>query len=242
MGYILTTMPRTNFQMNGHLNVAIRRTVLLLGLLCMLPVMAQVEITDPAPSHHFGKIPLGETYSTQYFSLFNRGNTPVSVGQVRVDGNEVAVCMAIGCPTIAPIDFVVGAGVGCSGLTLAPGAGCSTLISFVPTVAGDRVARLVFPVSEGNTTTRIIAGTGVSQPFDCVLDWAEQQFKTVLTNPTPTFLISPFYARCYQGGAICLGADSAVPSFAPASVYLYQNKTLQSLGFLSDFASMAKCQ
>lgn len=187
MRYILATTPRTNIQMNGHLKVTIRGAVLLLGLICMVPVKAQVEITDPAPSHHFGKIPLGETYATQYFSLFNRGNTPVTVGQVSVDGNEVVVCMAIGCPTIAPNDFVVSTGVGCSGLTLAPGAGCSTLISFVPTVAGDRVARLVFPVSDGNTTTRTIAGTGVSQPFDCVLDWAEQQFKTLLTNPTLHF-------------------------------------------------------
>lgn len=228
--------------MHGHVNLATRMAILMVALGSTVPVSAQVEITDPAPSHHFGKIPLGATYATQYFSVFNRGNTPVTVGQVAVDGNEVAVCAAIGCPTIAPSDFVVSTGVGCSGLTLAPGAGCSTLISFIPTVAGDRVARLVFPVSDGNTTTRTIAGTGVSQPLDCVLDWAEQQFKTLLTNPTPTFLISPFYARCYQGGALCLGADSALPSFAPASVYLYQNQALKSLGFLSDFASIAKCQ
>ncbi len=242
MQHLPATTAGANFRMNGHFNVKIGAAVLLLGLLSIGSVHAQVEITDPAPSHHFGKIPLGETYATQYFSVFNRGNTPVTVGQVTVDGNGLAVCAALGCPTIAPSDFVVSSGVGCSGLTLAPGAGCSTLITFVPTVAGDRVARLVFPVSNGNTTTRTIAGTGVSQPLDCVLDWAEQQFKAELTNPTPTFLISPFYARCYQGGAICLGADSAVPSFAPASVYLYQNQSLQSLGYLSAFAAMAKCQ
>lgn len=48
MRYILATTPRTNIQMNGHLKVTIRGAVLLLGLLCMVPVKAQVEITDPA--------------------------------------------------------------------------------------------------------------------------------------------------------------------------------------------------
>ena len=43
-------------------------------------------------------------------------------------------------------------------------------------------------------------------------------------------------------GALCVGADTAVPTVAPANVYLYQNQTLQSLGLLSDFAALAKCQ
>lgn len=227
---------------NGHrlFNVALRM-FLCAGAMACMPVAAQIEISDPPITHHFGKIPLGATYATQYFSVFNRGTAPVTLGKVEVDGGELVVCLAIGCPTIAPNDFVVGAGVGCSGSTIAPGEGCSTLVSFIPTSVGERLARLVFPVVGGNPTTRTIAGTGVSQPLDCVLDWAEQQYKTVLTTPTPTFLISPFYARCYQGGAICLGADSAVPSFAPPSLYLYQNKGLQSLGRLNDIATLAKC-
>lgn len=221
---------------------ATRRMAVLVAALTCLPVAAQIEITDPPITHHFGKIPLGATYATQYFSVFNRGNAPVTLGTVATDGNGLVVCLAIGCPTIAPGDFVVGGGVGCSAMTLAPGEGCSTLISFIPTRAGERLARLVIPVVGGETTSRVVAGTGVSQPIDCVLDWAEQQYKTVLTAPTATFLISPFYARCYQGGAICLGADSAVPSFAPASLYLYQNQSLAQLGRLSDFATLASCQ
>ncbi len=217
-----------------------RAVTLLVWVATGLPALAQVEITDPPVTHHFGKIPIGSTYATQYFSAFNRGNSAVTLGQVVVDSAEVVVCMALGCPTMAPSDFVVSTGVGCSGLTLQPGEGCSTLVSFVPTAAGERLAQLVIPVLGSNAITRLVAGTGTSQPLDCVLDWAEQQYKDVLTAPSATFLISPFYARCYQGGALCLGADTAVPTFAPASLYVYQHQTLQSLGFLSAVATQAK--
>ncbi len=207
-----------------------------------LPALAQVAITDPPVTHNFGNIAIGSTYATQYFSVFNQGQTAVTLGQVVVDGTDLVVCMALGCATVAPSDFVVSTGTGCSGMTLQPGVGCSTLVSFVPTAAGARLARLVVPVEGGNPVTRVVEGTGTSQPLDCVLDWAQQQYKDVLTTPTATFMSSPYYARCYQGGALCVGADTAVPTVAPANVYLYQNQTLQSLGLLSDFAALAKCQ
>ncbi len=215
---------------------------LALGCTVGLQAHAQVEITDPPITHHFGKIPIGATYATQYFSVFNNGTAPVTLGKASVDGSGLVACLAIGCPTIEPRDFIVSDGTGCSDMTLEPGKGCSTLVSFIPTGVGERLARLIFPVSGANPVTRTIAGTGVTQPLDCVLDWAEKEYQTILTNPTPTFLVSPFFARCYQNGAICLGADTAVPTFAPASVYVYQNNALQSLGFLSEFAVLAKCQ
>ncbi|OYU43824.1 MAG: hypothetical protein CFE44_16275 [Burkholderiales bacterium PBB4] len=203
---------------------------------------SQVEISDPPDSHHFGKVPIGATYATQYFSAFNRGSSPVTLGTVTVDSGDLFVCLAIGCPAVAPKDFVVSTSAGCTGAVLQVGEGCSTLVSFVPTSVGDRLGRLVIPVVGGAAATRRVVGTGTAPPLDCVLDWAEQAYKTLLTNPTPSFAISPFYARCYQGGALCLAADMAVPTFAPPSVYVYQNQSLNSLGRLSEFAALTQCK
>lgn len=189
----------------------------------------QLEITDPPENHNFGKIPLGANYAAQYFSIFNRSSNALQLGKVSVD-------------TAAAGDFVVGNSDGCSGATLQPNQGCSTLVGFVPTEVGARTARLVFPVlGSGTLVTRIVQGTGTTQPLDCVLDWAESQFPSLLSSPSATLHAAQFYARCYQGGALCVGADAAAPSFAPASIYLYQNQQLQLLGKLSDIASMARC-
>ena len=217
----------------------VRQTLTAAGLCALaVPALAEVTITDPPLEHHFGQIPVGATYAAQYFSVFNQGSTPVTLGQVRVD-SDMAVCMALGCPSIAPADYAVQGSDGCSGRTLQPGLGCSTLVGFVPTAPGARTARLVFPVQGGAAVERIVAGTGVSQPLECVLDWAERTYPTLFLQPTPTQVVSPYVARCYQGGALCVGADVAVPTFAPASIYYLLNGELGRLGSLSDFAAVA---
>ena len=222
------------------------KTMLLIALTALSTgVMAQsvqLEVTDPPENHHYGKIPLGANYAAQYFSLFNRSSNAVQIGKVSVDNGGISVCMAIGCPTIAAGDFVIGGSDGCSNAILQPNQGCSTLVGFVPTAVGARTARLVFPVVNSEVTaTRILQGTGTTQPLDCVLDWAEQQFSSMLSSPTATFRATPFYARCYQGGALCIGADAAAETLVAPSVYLYQNQKLQLLGTLSAIASSAKC-
>lgn len=200
---------------------------------------AQVEITDPPVTHDFGKIPLNANYAAQYFSVHNRGASPVTLGQAGVDG-QVAVCQALGCPAVAPGDFVIAAGSdGCSHQTLEPGHGCSTLLGFVPTLPGGRSARLVFDVPGASPVTRIVSGTGVSDPTDCVLDWAERTYPALISPPASTFVAGPYIARCYQGGTLCVGADAAYPTFAPASVYLYQNGQLTRYASLSDVAAQA---
>lgn len=203
-------------------------------------VCAQVEIADPPPEHAFGRVPVGATYATQYFSLTNKGAAPVTLGQVGIDA-EVGVCAALGCPTVAAAgEFVVLAhSDGCSGTTLAPGAGCSTLLSFIPQTAGTKVARAVFAVAGAAPLTRVLSGTGVSNPTDCVLDWAERSFPQLLTGGTSTLVAGPFLARCYQGGALCVGADTALPTFAPPSVYLYQGGQLSRYAALSEVAASA---
>lgn len=222
---------------------SLTRTLHLLLSLCLaLPSIAltQVVIADPPPEHHFGKIPLQANYAAQYFSVFNRGSEPVRLGQASVAA-DMATCAALGCPTVAPSDFVLDPNAdGCSGKTLAPGLGCSTLVGFVPQAPGARTAQLVFPVEGQLPASRIISGTGVSNPFDCVMDWAERTLPAnLVAQPTPTMVVGPFYARCYQGGSLCVGADVAVPTFAPASVYLYQGGTLAPIATLASLAAQA---
>jgi hypothetical protein len=71
------------------------------------------------------------------------------------------------------------------------------------------------------------------------MDWAERSFSTLFTQGTATFVTGPFIARCYQNGALCVGADAALPTVAPASVYLYMGGQLKRQGNLADLAAMA---
>jgi hypothetical protein len=99
-------------------------------------------------------------------------------------------------------------------------------------------------VRGATAVTRTVMGTGLAQPTDCVLDWAENSFRSILTSPTSTITASPFYLRCYANGTMCLGADAAGPTLDQPSVYLYQpqgNPAIQRLGFLSTFAQAAQC-
>ncbi len=216
---------------------------LALGLIasCASIAWGQAAITDPPLEHHYGKIPLGATYATQYFSVFNQGAQPVTLGQASVNAG-IATCAALGCPVVSSADFVLGTGGsdGCSGRTLAPGEGCSTLVSFVPQSPGARVAQLTFLVQGGLPLNRTLAGTGVTQPFDCVVDWAERTLPaSLVAQPTPTMVVGPFFARCYQGGVLCVAADSAATTVAPASVYAYQGGRLTSLATLASLAMQA---
>jgi hypothetical protein len=201
---------------------------------------AQVQITDPPPQHNFGKIPVGANYAAQYFSVFNNGSTAITLGRLNIT-NGLSTCMALGCATVSAADFVIseGSADGCSGKTLAPTEGCSTLVGFVPKAAGARTALLEVPVTGSTTVSRTLSGTGVSNPSDCVMDWAERSFPTLLTQGTSTFVAGPFIARCYQNGALCVGADAALPTVAPASVYLYMAGQLKRQGTLADLAAMA---
>ena len=217
-----------------------------LSLTC-LAAHAQVEITDPPLEHNFGKIPLQATFATQYFSVFNRGSAAVQLGTVISSGAALATCAGIGCPVIAPQDFLIPDGSdGCSNALLQPGQGCSTLVSFTPTAPGSRMSQLIFPLKDGAMgAARTMHGTGISHPLDCVLDWAEKTFPQLLTTPTGTATASPFHLRCYANGTMCLGADTAVPTFDQPSVYLYQTQSspaVQRLGYLSTFAQAAQCQ
>jgi hypothetical protein len=230
-------MTRMNCAAIFRLRCALAALGLSLGI---ASVQAQVTISDPPAEHNFGRIPLGATYAAQYFSLTNSGSAAVVLGQASIDG-QIVTCAALGCPSPTTTDFAVDASAdGCSGKTLQAGQSCSTLIGFVPSGPGARIANFVVPVVGDTAVTRHLAGTGVANPLDCVLDWAERTYPSLLTTPTATFVSAPFYARCYQGSALCIGAD-VLATLAPASVYLYQNGTLSRYEYLATLAATARC-
>jgi hypothetical protein len=201
---------------------------------------AGVTVSDPPAGHDFGRVPLAATYATQYFSLTNDGTATVTLGQAAIDG-ELATCAALTCPLPAASDFVlVEGGDGCSGKTLAAGASCSLLVGFVPTAPGGRTARLTLPVAGSDTVERILSGSGRADPFDCVMDWAERTYPELMSSGTTTFVLSPFYARCY-GNGLCVGAD-VLATVAPASVYLHQNGELTRYEYLSTVVEAAGCR
>lgn len=211
-------------------------------------VGAQVQISDPPDSHTFGNAAIGSDFAAQYYSLNNTSSSPVTVGQVRLQDGPLATCTGLDCPTVAHTDFLVVANSdGCSGNILASGAGCSTLIIFKPTAIGGRLSQIIFPIVGAADVTRLINGTGTSEPLECVLDWAEKQpqLLALLTTPTRTFRAEQFHARCYAHGTLCIGADSAVPTFDQPSLYVaqiqQQSSRLERVGYLSEWASQAQC-
>lgn len=206
-----------------------------------------VQQSDPAPGHNFGKIPLGATYASQYFSFSNKGSSPVTLGQAAIDGN-LATCAAIGCPVPSPADFALDASNdGCSGKRLNAGASCSLLVAFVPHNGGPRVARLALPTSETLTVESIVAGTGVKQPEDCIFDAAEKALPQLLPLPASAITSSPFYARCYYGqsgvnGQLCIGFDSLAQTLVAASGYIHDGKNMQRIDSLQNLAKQTACQ
>ena len=203
--------------------------------------VSAVVQSDPAPGHHFGQIPIGTTYATQYFSFSNKGSAPITLGQATIDAH-LLTCAAIGCPVPSAADFLLPPGDdGCSGKTLSAAASCSLLVAFVPKSGGPRSARLQLPTSEALSVETILAGTGIKQPDDCIFDWAEKTYPSLLSPAAPSFTTGPYYARCYANGS-CVGFDSALPTFAPPSAYLYDGKKVTLLASQASLSSMAACK
>jgi hypothetical protein len=207
------------------------------------PALAAIEITDPAMPHDFGRHPVGATYPAQYISLYNRGNAAVIVKPVKVFPEATATCMAIGCPPATPAAFTLGGSDGCSNNTLQPGQGCSVLVGFSPYRGGAFEGEVVFSTVDGQSVRGGLKGSGRHDPADCLFDWAERTYPSLLTDPGPSIVVSVFYGRCYSGNALCVATDIYTNSatIAAPSVYLYQNSALSRLGYLSDFARIAGC-
>lgn len=230
---------------------------LVVAMLC-LPAAAQamtppappITVTDPPESFVFKDTMIGGTDS-QYFSVTNHGTEAVKLGQVYLTDRFERTCVGTQCDLIQLIDvvysFYIGISDGCSGTTLQPQASCSTLVQFMPFGVGTPSTSIAFPIVGGYTVTRTIQGKGTTQPLECVLDWAEKQFPTMLpvSSTSKTFQTGMYYARCYDTN-ICIGADAVnsvmlKPVPTPPQLYVYQNQQLQALGKLEDFAVQAQC-
>jgi hypothetical protein len=210
---------------------------------------AAIEITDPAMPHDFGRHPVGATYPAQYISVFNRGSAAVILKPVQVLPEATATCLAIGCGPSAPAPFTIGGSDGCSNITLQPGQGCSVLVGFSPYRGGPFEGEIVFSTIAGETVRGGLKGAGRDDPADCLFDWAERTYPTLLTPATSSIVVMPFYGRCYANDTLCVATDIYTYSYsyatgaaiAPPSVYLYQGGALNRLGYFDDFVRAAGC-
>ena len=224
----------------------------LLASIVSFAAQAQIEISDPPIGSSFGRVPLGTGSATQYYSLTNIGNSAVALGQATVAPQ--GVCVRAPCDIAdAAKDFVLDKGTdGCSNITLAPGASCSSLVVFTPSLPGSRNARLLFPRGANLPAVSYeMVGTGILNPADCVFDWAQRTFPEAIKPAASTIVVGAYMGRCYQSGALCLAADLVLPPGLPqgvpiaaAQVYAYipaANPPIQPLGPLSTFAAQANC-
>lgn len=224
-----------------------RQTSLIRGLLAACAVAGSsvahgaIEISDPPLPHPFGNHPVGSTYAAQYFSVVNRGTAPVTLNPPHISSEGLATCTALTCPRVDAAAFVIGNSDGCSGRTLQPGEACSTLVGFTPRQGGSVFAEVRFTTTGGEQVRGMLTGSGRDEPADCLYDWAERTYPSVLTGGTPSLLISPFYGRCYQGGMLCVAADIYAVSVAEARVYLYQGGSLTPLDTVSSLARQSGC-
>jgi hypothetical protein len=205
-----------------------------------------VEIIEPMGNFVFGKVALHES-ATQTLMVANRGFSAVQLGVVASTTAAVSpLCAGIGCGVVIASDFTVPKeSDGCSNTVLQPGQFCSSTVRFTPSGPGARGSQLVVVMPNAFPASRGLSGWGVSKPLDCVLDWAEKTFPQLLTAPTMTSTALPYHLRCYAKGAICLGADTAVPTFDHPSVYVYQAQAdppLQRLDSLSSLSALAQCR
>lgn len=221
-----------------------------LSLACLSSAHAQVEIIEPAGDFQFGKVAVHSS-ATQTLKVVNSGPSPVQLGSVISSIAAVSpVCTGIGCGVVISTDFTIPAqSDGCSNTLLQPGSMCSALVRFSPSGPGQRGSQLNVFKPNAAYVSRGLGGTGVSEPLDCVLDWAEKTFPQLLTTPTMTSAVPPYHLRCYAKGAICVGADVDNPTDAPRfdqpSVYVYDAQAkppLQRLDYLSSLSRLAQCQ
>lgn len=221
-----------------------------LSLACLSSAHAQVEIIEPAGDFQFGKVAVHSS-ATQTLKVVNRGPSAVQLGSVISSIAAVSpICTGIGCGVVISTDFTIPAeSDGCSNTLLQPGGACSALVRFSPSGPGRRGSQLNVFKPHAAYVSRALGGTGVSEPLDCVLDWAEKTWPQLLTTPTITSTVSLYHLRCCAKGAICVGADvdnpTDVPRFDQPSVYVYDahaRPPLQRLDYLSSLSRLAQCR
>jgi Abnormal spindle-like microcephaly-assoc'd, ASPM-SPD-2-Hydin len=140
------------------------------------PPTSAPAVTLTPSSLTFAAQDLGTTSAPQSITVANTGNASLFINSAQVKGAN-------------PLDFTAVSD-GCSGLTLAAGAGCTMSITFKPTNTGTRSATLIVTDNAPNSPqTASITGTG--------------------TGTTPTLALDNRFFSCANG--VCdVGAGSNV--------------------------------
>ncbi|MES2611326.1 MAG: hypothetical protein V4679_13840, partial [Pseudomonadota bacterium] len=158
----------------------------MLSLAC-LSAHAKVEIIEPAGDFRFGKVAL-YSLATQTLQVLHRGVSPVQLGAVISSTAALSpLCTGTVAGAVIWTDFTIPKETdGCSHALLQPGQTCSAAVRFVPSGPGTRASQLIVFVPNAFSDMHLLSGAGVSEPLDCVLDWAEKTFPQLLTTPTMT--------------------------------------------------------
>jgi Abnormal spindle-like microcephaly-assoc'd, ASPM-SPD-2-Hydin len=121
------------------------------------PPASSPAVTLTPASLTFASQDLGTTSAPQSINVANTGNASLFINSAQVKGAD-------------PLDFTAVSD-GCSGLTLAPGAGCTMSITFKPTNTGTRSATLIVTDNAPNSPqTASITGTGAGTTPTLALD------------------------------------------------------------------------
>jgi hypothetical protein len=150
-GYTLGTLTFTDSKANKYL-------VPIAGYATALTVSAYV---DPTGINFPGQV-LTTTSSNQSFSLYNSGDTPLTVGTLTGTGTIVGASTT----GVFSTNSAQGGSDNCSGVTVAVGSHCTVYVTFTPATAVASTGTITVPVTYSNSTTGsfvvTLAGTGLA--------------------------------------------------------------------------------
>jgi len=125
-----------------------------------------------------------------------------------------------------------------AGATLgaANGVGSAARFDNPKDVAVDADGRIVV-ADRGNRRLRTGQALASGQvAIDCLLDWGEVRYASLLTPPAPTQTWAPYTYRYYSSSQVYVGVSAS-----DAQVYLMTNGKLDALGSLAGYLSLAGC-
>jgi hypothetical protein len=108
-------------------------------------------------NYDFGGVPVNTEAQPMSYALVNTSGGAVRVGIIAVSGEGMAVCMAIGCPSIADGEFFLLAD-DCSGKTLAEQESCELEVGFLPSGEGEFLSGLWVPYTPAGGQPQTLRG------------------------------------------------------------------------------------
>lgn len=145
--------------------------------------LAVSSYADPT-SLNFPSQVLTTTSATQSFSIFNTGNTPLTVGTL-IGTNTIVGTTSTG---VFSANSAQGGNDSCTGVSIAPASRCTVSVTFTPATAVASTGSITVPITYSNATTGQFvlnfAGTGVAvvdsaQLTPTALNFADQAVNAV---------------------------------------------------------------